>query len=88
VSNTRGNIIDPATEFVGGDESRSIISTEAAYVSNLDIADNCVGIRPEEYDSTGSLCYYEDAAVVEVGGICWSTGGSTSGLTRGPRRAL
>lgn len=67
VSNTGGSIINPAIEFVGGDESRSVNSTEAAYVSNLDIADYCVGIEPKTCDSTGFLEYCADVIVVDMG---------------------
>lgn len=68
VTNTRRSVMDANMEYVGRDETGTIVPTEKAYVSTLDPSTYCIGIGPEKYDVTGSPRYYADVVVADING--------------------
>ncbi|KAH9827499.1 hypothetical protein Tdes44962_MAKER09693 [Teratosphaeria destructans] len=63
VKDSRRSVMDRDQKYVGRDEGGSLVPTEEAYVSPLDVSEYYVGIGPLKYVITGSPKHYSDAVV-------------------------
>ncbi|KAF4981543.1 hypothetical protein FZEAL_2668 [Fusarium zealandicum] len=66
VNNIRVSVMDEAIEYVGHDESGTLMPTEKTYASDLSPIEYVIGIGPDKLDVTGSPTFYADVVIAEV----------------------